>query len=148
MFDVHLHLLLLSGAYHRAESVWDKYTGSVGTHLSRREEVGNHSRVGCFIDIGIWEDDKWALTAKLHGNTLHILDCLACDFAACTDLTGEADLGDTAMSHEGGSHGNTIAIDNVEDTRRHTSLNVDLSECLSMQRRNLTGLIHHTIARC
>ena len=119
---------------------------SVGADLSGAEEIRQHGAVHGGCDVAVGEDDERRLAAEFHGDCLHVAGCRRCDFAAGGDLAGEGYLGDGRVGDEGSADGGTVALEDVEDTRRQAGVGVDGGEHGGVKRGVFGWLVDECVA--
>ena len=103
--------------------------------------------VKSLLDIAVIEDDVRALAAELEGDLFKVrLRSDFHNFTADEGTASEGDLLDVGVDGDGVTDTGTVAVDDVDDTRREASLLDEVSEDQSGQRGLLGCLEHNRVA--
>jgi hypothetical protein len=99
------------------------------------------------VDVSVVEDDVGRLTAKLERDTLQVVHVRrAHDGHARLGRAREGDLVHLGVLREVGTNSGAAARHNVHHTLREASLDDELGNAQSRQRRLLGRLEHHRVA--
>ncbi len=139
------HAALELGDEWRGDALLHDQARAGAAHLALIEPDGIDDAFDGAIEIGIVEDDEGRLAAELEGERLAGTRRLVADEAAHFGRTGEGDLVDTFVRHQGGS-GFAGTGDDIDDARRQAHLAAEFGEEKRCERRIFGGLQDHRIA--
>ena len=114
-------------------------------HLALIEEHAVDQAFDCPVQIGVSKDDEGRLAAQLQAQLLATAGGAAPDGAPYFGRSGEGDLGDARMRHDGLAH-RAVAGDDVDHARRQSHLDAQLTEQQGRERSLLGGLEDNRIA--
>lgn len=100
----------------------DKQAGGGGADLALVAEDANVSPLGGLVEVGVVKDEKRRLATSLESNVLHGATGHFHDFAASGSGAGKGNLVDVGVGGEGLASVLAVAVEDVEDARRETSL--------------------------
>ena len=103
--------------------------------------------VKSLLNVAVIEDDVGALATELEGGVLQVCPGSSLeDLATDESGTSEGDLLDVGVDGDGVTDTGTIAVDNVDDTRREASLVDELSGEEGGERSEFGRLEDDTVA--
>lgn len=121
----------------------DEDTGSSTAALAVVEVDTKVDPGDSVLEVGIWENNIGRLSSKLESDLLQVtLGCSLQDLTTDQGRTSERNLVDIHVRGDSGTGNTTETRDDVDDTRRETSL-LDKSSGIQSRKRGLLGRLEH-----
>src|SRR5208283_718062 len=127
--------------------LWHKHASRRVTGLTRVAEARLDALLDGSLEIGIFQDDVGRLATQFLS---HAFDCGSCsrgDRDSRPSRSGKGDHRHVRMRSNCGTDRGTIAIDQIENSRRNTRFVQNLRKKIGRERRDFAGLKYHRASR-